>query len=311
MTGDQPGPEEATSVQRAPLQPHGKHEVLWCFHTTAMVADYDVTRDALARLAGSRVLEENWLDDPAIGRRGGMTWIGDNSIELGEPIIEGGAVDRFIKQFGSHMSSIAVQVADIDATIAHLGTRGVRVASRIDDVIVFTDPRTTAGVVVEWYGSESENDPRFGTPIPPYSVTPLLEVTRMAFGGAVVDDPPAAAEHLAGIMGTTVTFVNPDAPPGSPTAGVSLLDMTLALYPIPDPEASERLWGHAYRRPQTNNLGVLVPDLGTALTALVDAGIRLVRHDEQQIVIHPDATGGVVLVVVDQLLPGDPRQTNR
>ena len=155
-------------------------------------------------------------NDPAIGRRGGMTWIGDNSIELGEPIVEGGAVDRFIKRFGSHMSSIAVQVADIDATIAHLGSLGVRVASRIDDVIVFTDPRTTAGVVIEWYGSESENDPRFGTPIPPYSMTPLLEVSRMAFGGAVVDDPPSAAAHLANILGTTVTFVNTDAPPGWP-----------------------------------------------------------------------------------------------
>ncbi len=309
MTGDQPGQDERASVRRPPLQPHGVHEVLWCFHTTAMVADYAATRDALAWLAGSRVLEENRLDDPAIGRRGGMTWIGDNSIELGEPIVDGGAVDRFIKRFGSHMSSIAVQVADIDATIAHLGRLGVRVVSRIDDVIVFTDPRTTAGVVIEWYGSESENDPRFGTPIPPYPVTPLLVVTRMAFGGAVVDDPPSAAQHLAEILGTTVTFENPDAPPGSPMAGVSLLDMTLALYPVPEPEVSERLWGHVYRRPQTNNLAVLVPDLTVALTALTDADIRLVRHDEQQIVIHPEATGGVVLVVVDRLLPGDPRRT--
>jgi hypothetical protein len=87
------------------------------------------------------------------------------------------------------------------------------------------------------------------------------------------------------------------------------MDMTLALYPVPEPEVSERLWGHVYRRPQTNNLAVLVPDLTVALTALTDADIRLVRHDEQQIVIHPEATGGVVLVVVDRLLPGDPRRT--
>jgi catechol 2,3-dioxygenase-like lactoylglutathione lyase family enzyme len=166
------------------------HEVRWCFHTTAMVADYEVTRDALTTLVGSRVLEDHRYEDPAIGRRGGMTWIGDNSIELGEPIVPGGAVDRFVQRFGSHMSSIAVQVADIDATIDHLESLGARVASRIDDVIVFTDPATTAGVVVEWYGGESPNDPRFGTEIPPYAVEPLLDVTEMAFGGAVVDDPP-------------------------------------------------------------------------------------------------------------------------
>jgi hypothetical protein len=32
-----------------------------------------------------------------------------------------------------------------------------------------------------------------------------------------------------------------------------------------------------------------------------------VRHDRDAIVVHPDATGGVVLVVVERLLPGDPR----
>src|SRR6185503_9669682 len=118
-------------------------------------------------------LEDHVQPDPAIGRRGGMTWIGDNSIELGEPALPGGAVDRFVRKFGSHMSSIAVQVADIDATVEHLAAVGCRVASRIDDVIVFTDPRGTAGVVVEWYGGESADDPRFGTPIPPYPVAPL------------------------------------------------------------------------------------------------------------------------------------------
>lgn len=286
----------------------GAHEVRWCFHTTAMVADYEVTRDALARLVGSRALEDHRYEDPAIGRRGGMTWIGDNSIELGEPIVPGGAVDRFVQRFGSHMSSIAVQVADIDATIAHLESRGARVASRIDDVIVFTDPATTAGVVVEWYGGESPNDPRFGTAIPPYPVQPLLDVTEMAFGGAVVTDPSGAADRLAELMGTAVTFRHPAAPPGSPQAGVSLGDMTLALYAMPDDDAASlTLWGHVYRRPQTSNLGVRVPDLAAARSALDGAGVRLVRADDRSVVVHPDATGGVVVVVVDELPTADPR----
>jgi len=88
---------------------------------------------------------------------------------------------------------------------------------------------------------------------------------------------------------------------------VSLSDMTLALYPIPDPASGERLWGHIYQRAQTSNLGVLVPDLPAARVALLGAGVRLVRADEGAIVVHPDATGGIVLVVVERLLPGDPR----
>lgn len=286
-----------------------RHEVRWCFHTTAMVADYERTRDALAWLVGSRALEDHRYEDPAIGRRGGMTWIGDNSIELGEPIVAGGAVDRFVQRFGSHMSSIAVQVADTDATIAHLEALDCRVASRIDGDIVFTDPRTTAGVVIEWYGGRSPNDPRFGTPIPPYSVQPLLDVTQMAFGGAVVDDPDAAADRLAELFGTTVTFRDRGAPTGRARAGVSLADMTLALFSLPrDAQESTRLWGHVYDRAQTSSLGVRVRDLGAALEALVAADVALVRHDEHGIVVHPDATGGVVLVVVDTLLPGDPRE---
>ena len=283
------------------------HRVRWCFHTTAMVADYERTRDALAWLAGSRVLEDHVVADPAIGRRGGMTWIGDNSIELGEPAVPGGAVDRFVQRFGSHMSSIAVQVDDADATVRHLEALGARIASRIDGAIVFTDPRDTAGVVIEWYGGEAPNDPRFGTPIPPHPVAPLLDVQRMAFGGAVVDDPGAAAGRLADLLATEVTFRDTDAAPGEPWAGVSLGDMTLALYPIPDESAGQRLWGHVYRRAQTSNLGVLVPDLHEARTALDGAGVRLVRADDRVVVVHPEATGGIVLAVVDALLPGDPR----
>jgi hypothetical protein len=266
-----------------------------------MLRDYERTRDALAWLVGSRVLEDEREEDPAIGRRGGMAWIGDNAIELGEPIVAGGAVDRFVQRFGSHMSSIAVQVADTDATVAFLEAHGCRVASRIGDV-VFTDPRATAGIFVEWYGGVPPNDPRWGTAIPPYPCAPLLDVPQMAFAGAVVDDARSAAERLAELFGTQVTYAGADG------AGVSLVDMTLALFPLPrDAAESERSWGHVYDRPQTSSLGVRVPDLGDALEALTGAGVPLVRRDERMIVVHPDATGGVIVCVVDELLPGDPR----
>ena len=289
------------------MTPRTNHRVRWCFHTTAMVADYDLTLGALSRIIGCRALEDHVLDDPAIGRRGGMAWVGDNSIEIGEPAVADGAVDRYVRRFGSHMSSIAVQVADTDATVAHLESVGVRVSSRIDDDIVFTSPSSTAGIAIEWFGGVPANDPRFGTEIPPYPVTPLLDVTHIAFGGAVVADPASDARLLAEAFGTAVTFVDDDAPAGWPRAGVSLVDMTLALFAMPHPDESEALWGHTYARPQTSSLGVRVPDLSTALAVLRDADVGLVRHDDRMIVVDPSVTGGVSLVVVDQLLHGDPR----
>jgi catechol 2,3-dioxygenase-like lactoylglutathione lyase family enzyme len=284
-----------------------QHEVRWCFHTTAMVADYERTRDALDRLCGLRVLEDSRIEDPAIGRRGGMAWLGDNIIEIGEPIVPGGAVDRFVQRFGSHMSSIAVQVADIDATIAFLQAHGVRIASQVGGHIVFTHPADTAGVVIEWFGAEEHLDPRFGMAMPPILGESLLDVTHMAFGGAVVNDPSAAAARLAELFCHGVAFDNPDAPDGHPEAAVSMGDVMLALYPIPVVGTSETLWGWNYTRPQTSNLGVLVGDLADARRALTAAGVALVRDDASGITIHPDETGGVVVVVVDQLLPGDAR----
>jgi catechol 2,3-dioxygenase-like lactoylglutathione lyase family enzyme len=286
----------------------GAHRVRWCFHTTAMVADYERTRDALIALVGLRVLEDSRLDDPAIGRRGGMAWVGDNTIEIGEPIVADGAVDRFVRRFGSHMSSIAVQVADIDATVAFLEANGVRVASRIDHHIVFTHPADTGGIVIEWFGDEESLDPRFGAPLPPTVDDAVLDVRRMAFGGAVVADPTATAARLATLFGHG-SVVLPGAAPGSPAATVSMGDVPLALYPLPpNAEESRRLWAHDYDRPQTTNLGVLVDDLDVARAALAAAGVPLHRDDESGLVIAPAVTGGVTLVVVDHLLDGDPRR---
>jgi catechol 2,3-dioxygenase-like lactoylglutathione lyase family enzyme len=273
-----------------------------------MVADYERTRDALTRLVGLRVLEDSRLEDPAIGRRGGMAWVGDNIIEIGEPIVDGGAVDRFVQRFGSHMSSIAVQVDDIDATVAFLERNGVRVASRVGHHIVFTHPADTGGVVIEWFGDEEPLDPRFGAPMPPPVAAPLLDVTRMAFAGAVVDDPAASAARLADLIGHGFTMADHPAT-GTPSATVSMGDVQIALYPMPrDAAESRRLWGHTYRRPQTSSLGVLVPDLATARESLTAAGVPTHRDDDAGLVIAPEVTGGVAIVVADHLLDGDPRR---
>ncbi len=277
----------------------GDHDVRWCFHTTAMVADYERTRDALIELCGLRVLEDSRIEDPAIGRRGGMAWLGDNVIEIGEPIVAGGAVDRFVRRFGSHCSSIAVQIADIDATVAFLESHDVRIASRVDSHIVFTHPADTAGVVIEWFGAEEHLDPRFGGHLPPPHPDPVLHVDRMAFGGAVVHDPIAAAARLAELFGHGVAFIDDAAAPGAPVAGVSMGDIPLLLYPLPDAAESERLWGWRYSRPQTSNVGVHVPDLIGARRSLADAGVPVHRDGGDHLVLAPALTGGVTLVVVD------------
>jgi hypothetical protein len=284
-----------------------QHQVRWLFHATAMVGDYVAARDSLVAIAGMYVLEDTEQWQPEVGRRGGMTWIGDNSLELGQPIVPGGGAARFVDRSGPGLHSIAVQVADCDATIAHLERRGIRVAARPSVDFIFSDPRDTGGVFIEWFSGELDFDPRFGAPTPPKSETALVDIPQLAFVGAVVEDPISLAGDLAHLLETELTFQDAGASPEAPSAGVSLGDCTLALYHLPTSQDSERLWGAVYPRPRTHLLGLRCDDVDAAAAKLAEASMDLLRRDERALVLHPDATGRVPVVITDDLLPGDPR----
>ena len=284
----------------------GGHEVRWMFHSTAIVTDYGRAIERLQTIAGLRVMEYNENHAPEIGRRGGMTWIGDNSIEIGQPIVQSGGAARFVEQTGGGVHSVALHVRDLDASMAHVEACGVRVAARPRPQMFFTDPRDTGRVFFQWAMYELDFDPRFGATLPQFAREPLLGVIQHAFVGALVEDPLRSAETFARLLGTAVTFEEPDAGSGSPRAGVSLGDCTLALYAF-SPGDSEDLWGREYGRPRTHLIGLRVDDLAVAKDALVEAGVTLVRADDSTIVIDPTATGSIQIALIDSLLPGDPR----
>ncbi|MFZ0250717.1 MAG: VOC family protein [Acidimicrobiales bacterium] len=284
-----------------------RHQVRWLFHSTAMVADYDLAVRNLATLVGLTVLEYSESTEPGIGRRGGMAWAGDNSIEIGQPIGDGAAA-QFVTRFGGGMHSLALQVEDLEATMAHLQQEEVHIAARPRPEMCFSDPRDTGGIFFQWSTFELPVDPRFGapTPGPPPAGRVLAPATHHAFVGALVDDPLAWAGRFATLLGTTVTFEDGDAPPGHPMAGVSLGDCTLALFPLPGVEG-RTLWGRTYERPRTHVLALRVHDLGAATDALHRAGITIVRWGGDLVVLDPAATGGVQIALTDAFLPGDPR----
>jgi len=285
----------------------GRHEVRWLFHSTAMVADYDRAVALLGDLVGLRVLEYGESEEPGIGRRGGMAWTGDNAIEIGQPIVDGGAA-QFVSRFGGGMHSVAVQVRDVDATIAHLEANGVRIAARPRPEMCFSDPRDTGGVFLQWSCFELDVDPRFGAPRPPAPPKAIAPATRHAYVGALVDEPSRLAVRLATLVGTDVTFDDTDAPPGEPAAGVSLGDCTLALFSLV-PGDSERVWGRHYERARTHLLALETNHIDEVEAALRNAGTNVVRADADTrlIVLDPAATGGVQVALTDRLLPGDPR----
>jgi catechol 2,3-dioxygenase-like lactoylglutathione lyase family enzyme len=285
----------------------GVHEVRWMFHSTAMVADYERAVASLRRLAGLTVLEYGESTEPGIGRRGGMAWLGDNAIEIGQPIVEGGAA-QFVARHGGGVHSVALQVRDLAATMAHLEALGVRVASRPLPEMCFSDPRDTGGVLLQWSCFALEVDPRFGARVPPPDGDRLVGADRHAFVGALVDEPVALAARLAAALGTFITFEHPDAPPGAPVAGVSLGDCTLALYALA-PSGGADLWGRAYGRARTHLVALRVDDLEAATRSLSEGNVTVVRANADVVVLDPSAGGGIAVALTRRLLPGDPRST--
>jgi hypothetical protein len=282
----------------------GSHEIIRTFHSTCMVEDYDEAVSALARLAGLRVLEYSELE--LIGRRGGMAWIGDNSIEVAQPIVADHATQKFLDRFGPGMHSYAFQVGDLDGTLERLASGGVAVGVRPMDWFCFTDPRTTGGLLFEWSMHTVPEDPRDGAEEPRHLVEPTLDIRTHSFVGAVHPDPIGWAEEFGPLFGLTEAFRDVDAAPGHPVVGLNAADdCVIALYALPG-DASTALWGAPHDRARFHVLGLGVPDLAAAGAALEANEVAVLWHDERFVAIAPAHAGGVTVVLVEGGLPGDP-----
>ena len=283
-----------------------RHHVRWLFHSTAMVADYDLAVRNLGTLVGLTVLEYGESTEPGIGRRGGMAWVGDNAIEIGQPIVEGGAA-RFVSRFGGGMHSVALQVEDLEATMAHLEAQEVRIAARPLPEMCFTDPARHRGVFLQWSTFELAVDPRFGgsRARPGDTGAGAGDAPRLRrragrrprrVGGAV----RRAARHRRHLRarrrrarrargGRVARRLHPRPLParrgggpvrcgGAPTSGRA-------------PTCWRCGWTTWRRRPRRRPA----------------PGWRRCGRDADLVVLDPAATGGVQVALTGSLLPGDPR----
>jgi hypothetical protein len=281
-------------------------DVRWMFHATAMGPDYDGILGPLARLFGCRVLHRQQLPEP-VGRDGGMTWIGDNSIEIGAPYGDGWSVAGFVERLGGGMHSVAVQVPDLAATLQRLEPLGVEVAARIGPEIVFTRPGATAGLVLEWASHVQDDDPRSGAPIPLFVEEPVVNVERMAFVAALVRDPARDGERLAEVLDTGLFVYEHGGAPDVPHCALDLGDCMLALYPVPPDEGTScALWGAYHERPRCIALGLSVAGQRTAERGLAAAGVDVHHRTTDGRAVLVDGLPFPV-VLTDHLLPGDPR----
>jgi methylmalonyl-CoA/ethylmalonyl-CoA epimerase len=278
----------------------------WMFHATAMAPSYDAVLAPLRDLLGCRVLHDQVIDTPGIERRGGMTWIADNSIEIGEPHGDGSPVWRFIDRFGGGMHSVAVQVDDLDQALERAAALGVRVADRPLPGVAFTRPSDTAGLLFEWNHNPQRDDPRWGATLPP-TVRSVLDPDRFAYVGAVVTDPVETARRLADLFGTESTVLSGRGRPDAPWASVAIGDCSIALFPCPEPDEATATWGMRCDRPRFVTMAITTPGAEEARRALVAAGYRVsATLADGSLVLYGQGLP-FPLVVTTDLLPGDPR----
>jgi len=284
---------------------------LW--HATVMGADYDRLLDPLRRLFGAVVMHDLTSEDPRVGRRGGMVWLGDNSVEIGAPVGERSPIRGFVERMGGGMHSIALRLPDVAAFAAlreRLAADAVEVAVALGDDVLFTHPRSTGGLMLEWSARRTDDDPRFGHELPaelpserPPAVAP---VARYGFVTAVVADPVRTAEQLAGLFGTDVVRAVPGAAAGEIAAAVSLVDCMLVLFALPDGSGAWP-WGTPPDRARFHGHGLVVDDLAASLDALERVGVGVVAELEDAVLLDPLALP-VPTFLSERPLAGDPRR---
>ena len=80
-----------------------------------------------------------------------------SEVELVQPTAEDSGVARYLKKHGPGLHHLCLEVYDIEATMAHLKARGMRLINETPEIgtggkkIAFIHPESTHGVLVELY----------------------------------------------------------------------------------------------------------------------------------------------------------------
>jgi methylmalonyl-CoA/ethylmalonyl-CoA epimerase len=105
-------------------------QVLRIRHLTIAVRDLDAARDAFASLFGA--LSSDAADVEPFGARVQDLTVGDGHVQLAAPRDPDGALQRFIERRGEGVYTVALEVADLDAAVAELAEKGVRVSAPVE-----------------------------------------------------------------------------------------------------------------------------------------------------------------------------------
>jgi methylmalonyl-CoA/ethylmalonyl-CoA epimerase len=129
-------------------------------HVAIVVQDIDAALNFWEQTFG---LELDHVEDvPSQKSKVAFLPLGESEIELVQPTTSDSGLANFLEKRGEGMHHICIEVEDIDATLAELKSKGVRLINDVPEELpgrkmAFVHPKAANGVLVELYQLTENN----------------------------------------------------------------------------------------------------------------------------------------------------------
>lgn len=129
-------------------------------HVAIVVQDIDAALSFWEQTFGLKL--DHVEDVPLQKSKVAFLPLGESEIELVQPTTSDSGLANFLEKRGEGMHHICIEVSDIDATLAELKSKGVRLINEVPEELpgrkmAFIHPKAANGVLVELYQLTENN----------------------------------------------------------------------------------------------------------------------------------------------------------
>ena len=129
-------------------------------HVAIVVQDIDAALNFWEQTFGLQL--DHVEDVPSQKSKVAFLPLGESEIELVQPTTSDSGLANFLEKRGEGMHHICIEVSDIDATLAELKSKGVRLINEVPEELpgrkmAFIHPKAANGVLVELYQLTENN----------------------------------------------------------------------------------------------------------------------------------------------------------
>jgi len=123
-------------------------------HVAIVVQDIDTALDFWQQAFGLRL--DHLEEVPSQKSKVAFLPLGESEIELVQPTTTDSGLANFLEKRGEGMHHVCIEVEDIDAALAELKSKGVRLINEVPEELpgrkmAFIHPKAASGVLVELY----------------------------------------------------------------------------------------------------------------------------------------------------------------